>query len=176
MAALGLNIGPAPSPLHQLLLQSPPMSHLHWVSLFLLLMTVYTQALRSPHCHLAFSCLLLCGKNLPPAGRRPRLLSHILTFAVSRQPRADTGACQHSGPSHFLCLPAHFSRSMSDQGNPIPHVPTFYLKTEQLLSKINSVYRQGLEEKCPLEADKNFLACLLLAWCQPPLSSLGDAG
>jgi hypothetical protein len=65
---------------------------------------------------------------------------------------------------------------MSDQGNPIPHVPTFYLKTEQLLSKINSVYRQGLEEKCPLEADKNFLACLLLAWCQPPLSSLGDAG
>jgi hypothetical protein len=41
---------------------------------------------------------------------------------------------------------------MSDQGNPILHVPTFYLKTEKMLSKINSVYKQGLE-KPPSEMD-----------------------
>lgn len=110
--------------------------------------------MRSPHCHLALSCPPLWGKSLLPAGRRPHPLPCLLTFAATAKSR-DTCACQHSGASHFLFLPAHFSRSMSDQGNPILHVPTFDLKTELLLSKINSVYRQDLEKR-PLEMDKNF--------------------
>lgn len=68
-------------------------------------------------------------------GDSPAPLTCILTFVIKAK-RSETP----------LRLPAHFSRSMSDQGNPIPHVPTFYLQTEKWLSKINSVYKQSLEK------------------------------
>lgn len=115
---------------------------------------MHTQAMRSHSVTWTSAVPLFGDKSLLPAGRRLHPLSCLLTFPITAKSR-HTWACQHSGASHFLFLPAHFSRSMSDQGNPILHVPTFYVKTEQLLSKINSVYRQGLEKR-PLETDENF--------------------
>lgn len=135
-----------------------------WAQAPALFTSLFSPAFTAPHDH-AYTgekCTLSPGPRCPrhglPARRRPHPLACSLTFAAAANSR-DTCACQHSGASsHFLFLPAHFSRSVSDQGNLIPHVPTFYLKTEQWLSKINSVHRQGLEAKCPLEMNRNFLA------------------
>lgn len=55
---------------------------------------------------------------------------------------------------------------MSDQGNPILHVLTFYLKTEKLLSKINRVYKQCLEKPAS-EMDSGQEDTFWLDFCEP---------
>lgn len=79
-------------------------------------------------------------------GGGPGPFSCILTFVV-RAKKSEMHLCLPVQWGIAFSVPAStFSRSVLDQGNPIPHVLTFYLQTEKWLSKINSVYKQSLEK------------------------------